>query len=172
MSLPAPGPGDAGWGQPAASSSAAGDRARTGSAGVNADPAGETASRGLPGGRVVTVATLVVVGTAVVEAASQDRIGLWTDVALVIVSAVAALVTRTGDRSLPAMMPPLAFLAATLVAGQLLIDGTAGSWRTREALMLMDVLGANAPWVVAATALSVTIALVRHLIDRHRARRA
>ena len=65
-----------------------------------------------------------------------------------------------------------ALLAATLVAGQLLIDGTAGSWRTREALMLMDVLGANAPWVVAATALSVTIALTRHLVDRHRARRA
>ena len=129
-------------------------------------------SRGLPGGRVVAVATFIVVATAVVEAATQDRIGLWTDVALVAVSVLGALVTRAGDRSLPAMMPPLAFLAAALVAGQLLIDGTAGTWRTREALMLMDVLGANAPWVVAATALSVTIALVRHLVNRYRARRA
>ena len=171
MSLPAPGPGDAGWGQPAGAASHAGGREDAGTS-VTADSSHGSRSRGLPGGRVVAVATLIVVATAVVEAATQDRIGLWTDVALVAVSVLGALVTRAGDRSLPAMMPPLAFLAAALVAGQLLIDGTAGTWRTREALMLMDVLGANAPWVVAATALSVTIALVRHLVDRYRAGRA
>lgn len=150
MTLPAPDPADAGWGQ--------------------ASPE-EAPAWGLPGGRVVLVATLIVIGTALVEAATQDRIGLWTDVTLIVVSVVSASVTRAGDRSLPAMMPPLAFLAAVLVAGQLVVDGV-GSWRTREALMLVDVLGANAAWVVAATILAVSIALVRHLLDRHRARRS
>ena len=131
--------------------------------------AGHT-SAGLPGGRVVLVATLIVVATAVVEAATQDRIGIWTDVALVVVSVVAALVTQAGDRSLPARMPPLAFLAAALVGGQLLLPDHPASLRTREGLMLLDVLGSNAPWVVAATILSVAIATVRHLVDRRRAR--
>ena len=115
---------------------------------------------------MVTVATLAVVAMAVVEVLVRGTIALWTGVALVTVSVIAALVTRTGDRSLPAMMPPLAFLAAALVAGQVLVAGESGSLRRREALMLAEVLGSNATWVVAATALSTSIALVRHLIDR------
>ena len=128
--------------------------------------------RGLPGGRVVTVGTLTVIGAAVVEVLVTDTIGLWTGITLVVVSVVAALVTRAGDRSLPAMMPPLAFLAAALVAGQALLPtGNDALW-TKEVLMLLDVLGPNAPWVVAATLLAVTISTVRHVVDRRRARRA
>lgn len=131
-----------------------------------------TAGSGIPGGRVVTVATLLVVGVAVAEALVEDRIGLWTGITLVVVSVIAPLVTRHGDRSLPAMMPPLAFLAAVLVAGQALVEPEGGSWRTRQAVMIAENLGANAPWVIAATALSVTIATVGHLVDRRRRRRA
>ena len=114
-----------------------------------------------------SVATLVVVGVAALEAAvRRDRIGLWTGLTLVVVAIIAPLVTRKGDRSLPAMMPPLAFLAAVLVAGQLLVPATGGSWRTREALMIVQTLGPNAIWVVAATILSTTIAAIRHFTDR------
>ena len=122
--------------------------------------------RGFRGGRVVTIATLVVIGVAVLEAALRDRIGPWTGITLVVVAIIAPLVTRKGDRSLPAMMPPLAFLAAVLVAGQLLVPATGGSWRTREALMIVQTLGPNAIWVVAATILSTTIAAIRHFTDR------
>lgn len=122
--------------------------------------------RGLPGGRVVTVATLVVIAVAIVEVLERDTIAAWTGVALVTVAVIAALVTRAGDRSLPAMMPPLAFLAAALVAGQVLLVDESGSLRRREVLMLAEVLGSNATWVVAATALSTAIALTRHLIER------
>lgn len=115
---------------------------------------------------MVTIATLVVIGVAVLEAALRDRIGLWTGVTLIVVAIVAPLVTRAGDRSLPAMMPPLAFLAAVLIAGQLLVPETGGSWRTREALMIVQTLGPNAIWVVAATILSTTIAAIRHFTDR------
>ena len=74
--------------------------------------------------------------------------------------------TRAGDRSLPAMMPPLAFLAAVLIAGQLLVPETGGSLRTREAVMIVQTLGPNAVWVVAATILSTSIAAIRHFTDR------
>lgn len=120
---------------------------------------------------MVTVATLVVVAAAAGEVAVTGSIGLWTDATLVVVSVVAALITRAGDRSLPAMMPPLAFFAAALVAGQLLLPDSPGSAWTREGLMLLEVLGAHATWVVAATLAATTIALVRHLADRRRARR-
>jgi hypothetical protein len=115
---------------------------------------------------VVLVATLTVIAVAILEAALRDRIGLWSTVTLVAVASVAPLVTRAGDRSLPAMMPPLAFLAAVLIAGQLLVPTTGGSWRTREALMIAKTLGPNAIWVVAATILSTTIAAIRHFTDR------
>lgn len=118
---------------------------------------------------MVTAATTIVVLAACAEVVRMDRIGLWTCVTLVVVSVIGALVTRAGDRSLPAMMPPLAFLAAALIAGQALVADT-GSMRTKQAIMLLDVLGRNAAWVVAATALAVTIALIRHLIDRRRQR--
>jgi hypothetical protein len=126
----------------------------------------ETEGRGFRGGRVVAVSTLLVVAVAALEAVLRDQIALWTGVTLVVVAIVAPLVTRKGDRSLPAMMPPLAFLAAVLVAGQVLVPASGGSLRTREALMIVQTLGPNAVWVVAATILSTTIAAIRHFTDR------
>ncbi len=100
-----------------------------------------------------------------------DRIGAWTGGTLIVVAVLAASVTRPGDRSLPAMMPPLAFVAAALVGGQLLVTTGNEAWWARQAAMLLDVLGSNAVLVVVATALAVVIALVRHLVDRARGRR-
>ena len=133
-------------------------------------PEGSSAgrARGLPGGRVVAGATVVVVVVAGIEVLVTDRIGAWTGGTLVAVSVIAALVTRAGDRSLPAMMPPLAFLAAALVAGQALVVHDQQEWWVRQGAMLVDVLGVNAVWVVVATALAVLIGLVRHVLDRRR----
>lgn len=134
------------------------------------DPDSAPDSRGAPGWIVVTVATLVVATTAIAEVLVQEAISAWTGMALVAMAVIAPLLTRAGDRSLPAMMPPLAFLAAVLIAGQALVEPEGGSWQARQALMIGETLGANAAWVVAATALSVTIATVRHIADRRRAR--
>lgn len=114
----------------------------------------------------MALSTLAVIGVATVEAALRDRIGLWTGVTLVAVAIIAPLVTRSGDRSLPAMMPPLAYLAAVAIAGQLVVPETGGSLRTREAVMIVQTLGPNAVWVVAATILSTSIAAIRHFTDR------
>ncbi len=117
---------------------------------------------------MVAVATLAVIAVAIIEAALRDRVGPWTGATLVVVAIVAPLVTRAGDRSLPAMMPPLAFLVAVLIAGQLLVARTgAGNFdRVSEAVMIAQNLGPNAVWVVAATILSVTVATIRHFTDR------
>lgn len=117
------------------------------------------------GSLVVTLATVTVIAVAVVEVVTNERVGPWTGATLVAVSVISPMVTRAGDRSLPAMMPPLAFLAAALVAGQALLPDSGSLW-TRELLMLVDVLGTNAPWVVIATVLSTLIAGIRHLLDR------
>ncbi len=162
MTLPSPGPSDGGWGRSGAPVNEVPGQPSE----VPSTDAPDSESRGFRGGRVVTIATLVVIGVAVLEAALRDRIGPWTGITLVVVAIIAPLVTRKGDRSLPAMMPPLAFLAAVLIAGQLLVPATGGSWRTREALMIVQTLGPNAIWVVAATILSTTIAAIRHFTDR------
>ncbi|MGB8022340.1 MAG: DUF6542 domain-containing protein, partial [Candidatus Nanopelagicales bacterium] len=117
--------------------------------------------RDLPGGRVVTVATLIVIAVAALEVRSLDRIGAWTGSALVLVSVVASLVTRAGDRTLPAMMPPLAFLAAILTAGQALRPENGASIWAREAVLIAGTLGSNAAWVVTATVLAGAIGLIR-----------
>lgn len=117
------------------------------------------------------MATLAVMIAAVVEALQRERIGAWTTVTLLVVAVVAPIVTRPGDRSLPAMMPPLAFLTAVLVAGQALLPQNEASWRTREAVMILQQLGSNAAWVLVATAVAVTIGAIGHFIDRRIARR-
>ena len=120
---------------------------------------------------MVTVASLLVIGVAVAEVLLEDRIGLWTTVTLIVVAVIAPIVTRPGDRSLPAMMPPLAFLTAVLVAGQWLLPETGSSLRTREAVMIVQTLGPNALWVIIATVLAVSIAAIGHLVDRRIAAR-
>ncbi len=117
------------------------------------------------------VATTIVVAVAFLEAAVRDAIGSWTGATLVVVSVLASLVTRAGDRSLAAMMPPLAFLAGALIGGQQLTDASITGFVARQGAMLVDVLGSNSAWVVAATACSVTICSLRHLVDRRRSRR-
>lgn len=125
--------------------------------------AASRAPRGLPGGRVVTVATLIVIAVAALEVWSLERIGIWTGITLVVVSVIAAVVTRAGDRSLPIMMPPLAFLAAILTAGQALLPGNSTSIWAREAVLIAETLGSNAAWVVAATVLAAAIVVIRRL---------
>jgi hypothetical protein len=115
---------------------------------------------------VVTASTLAVMLAAGVEVLRVGTIGLWTGVTLVAVSAVAALVTRAGDRSLPAMMPPLAFLAAVLTVGQALPAGDGPTVWIREGVLVMNTLGANASWIIGATLAAVGLSAVRHLLDR------
>ena len=120
----------------------------------------------------MTGATLIVVAVAVVEALLTESVGVWTGATLVVLAVTATLVTRAGDRSLPAMMPPLAFLMAVL-AGTLELQPPSGttSW-TSQALVLLQMLGRNAAWVVGATLIAVVLASIGPVHDRRVARRA
>lgn len=129
-------------------------------------------SRRLPGGRVVTLATLVVVAVAVAEALILGTVGVWTGATLVVVAVAATLATRAGDRSLPAMMPPLAFLMAVLAGTLVLQPPSATTSWTSQALLLLQLLGRNAAWVVGATLIAVVLATIGHVHDRRSARRA
>ena len=181
MSLPQPGP-SSGWGRSAGErgqedtrdpvvAPPTADTAPKRTGGSGAAPTSHPHSRsrrGLPGLAVVGLATLTVVGVAVAEVMLRETVGQWTAATLVAVSGVAALVTKAGDRSLPAMMPPLAFATAALIAGQMLVDrDISDPWR-RQAVMLVETLGRNAAWVVAATLLAVLISTARHVHDRRR----
>ena len=56
--------------------------------------------------------------------------------------------------------PPLAFLVATLTAGQLTLGAT-GKWLEREGFMIFKSLAVNAPWILASTVVALVIVLVR-----------
>lgn len=184
MTLPTPGPAAAGWGassepplvsaEPVARTAAAAPATTGHPAHARAVRAGrgrQQRARGLPGGRVVAVATLFVLIVALVEIIEQGVIGAWTGVTLVVVSVVAALITRAGDRSLPAMMPPLAFATAVFVAGQNLVDHAIRDPWQRQLVMVVETLGRNAMWVVTATVLAGVIGLIGHLVTRRSRRR-
>ena len=58
------------------------------------------------------------------------------------------------------MVPPLAFLVTTLVAGQFAL-GDGASLVVRETFVIVRTLAENAPWVLGATAIAAVIVLVR-----------
>lgn len=113
---------------------------------------------------------LLIVGTttaaAFIEALQLDTIGIWTGIALVISSLIAALSFRPEDRSLAVITPPLAFLFAVLTAGQLLVNTSGSDFLIKEALLVFSTLSLAAPWVIGATAAAAVVVLIRKLLHR------
>ena len=111
-----------------------------------------------PGVAVVVIATTVVV--AFIEALLRKEIGVLTGVALLGSSVYAALVVRRVDIWAAVVMPPLAFLVATLTAGQLTQTRT-GHFFIDQGSLLLLVLGRNALWVLGTSLVCLVIVLVR-----------
>jgi len=123
-------------------------------------PAIPTVETGLTWSRA---SALIVGGTVVaafLDALLRDGIGVITGVALVLTSAAAALTLRRSDIWAAVVMPPLAFLAALLTAGQLTVSSS-GSLLSRQALNIVTGLSLNAPWLIAATLIALVIVMVR-----------
>ena len=106
----------------------------------------------------VVISVTVLVGIA--DALITGKLGVLTGVALAVSSIYAALVVRKADIWAAVVMPPLAFLTATLTAGQLTLDA-AGSMIVREGYMIFRTLAVNAPWILGTTAVCLVIVLVR-----------
>jgi hypothetical protein len=116
--------------------------------------------RGLTYSGVAVVVISVTVLVAFADALINDRLGILTGVALAASSIYAAVAVRRADIWAAVVMPPLAFLVATLTAGQLTLDAS-GSLLLREAYMLFRTLAVNAPWILGTTLVCLVIVLVR-----------
>jgi hypothetical protein len=106
---------------------------------------------------VVVVGATALVGLA--DALVTHRIGLLTCLALAASSIYAAIVVRRPDIWAAVVVPPLAFLAALLIGGQLTLGG--GSKVSAEGFMIFRGLSDNAPWILGVTLVCLVIVLVR-----------
>ncbi|MEO6822032.1 MAG: DUF6542 domain-containing protein [Candidatus Nanopelagicales bacterium] len=106
---------------------------------------------------VITGPTLLV---GLVQAVMSHQIGWFTGLVLLVASTYAALTVRRLDFAAAVVVPSLAFLVTTLIAGQLALE-SGGSLMLRESYMIFRTLAVNAPWILAATAIAAVIVLVR-----------
>ncbi len=125
-------------------------------------PAGDPAlaNRGLTYLGVVTVVGVPTLLVGLAQALISNRIGWLTGLVLLATSCYAALTVRRPDFSAAIVVPPLAFLVTTLVAGQFAL-GDGSSLVVRETFVIVRTLAENAPWVLGATAIAAVIVLVR-----------
>lgn len=126
-------------------------------------PAKKPATQGGSGLTWSGVVVVVMLGTILVgfaDALINDSLGIITGIALLVSSVYCALLVRPADIWAAAIIPPLAFLAATLTAGQLTLD-SAGSFVVREGYMILKTLAQNAPWIVGTTLICFVIVIVR-----------
>ena len=115
---------------------------------------------GLTYSGVVVVVVAATVVAAFVEALLRHQIGWLTGLALLVSSVYCAVVVRRPDIWAAVVVPPLAFLVASLTAGQLTLDQT-GSLLIREGYGLFRNLAVNAPWILGTTLICLVIVLVR-----------
>lgn len=138
-------------------------RAAEEAAAAKAHPARKPATQGGGGLTWSGVVVVVMLGTILVgfaDALINDSLGIITGIALLVSSVYCALLVRPADIWAAAIIPPLAFLAATLTAGQLTLD-SAGSFVVREGYMILKTLAQNAPWIVGTTIICFIIVIVR-----------
>lgn len=125
------------------------------------------AAKGTSGLTYTGVAVVVVSATVIagfLEAVLRHEIGAITGLALAASSIYAAVVVRRVDIWAAVVVPPLAFLAAALTAGQLTLDRT-GHLLIREGFSLFRALAVNAPWILGTTLVCLAIVLVRRRRD-------
>ena len=113
-------------------------------------------------GVAVVVASTVL--AAIVEVLLRKEIGAITGLALLVSSVYSAVVVRRVDMWAAVVMPPLAFLAAAFLAGQLTL-ATSGSLLIREGFGLFRNLAVNAPWILGTTLVCLVIVLLRRRRD-------
>jgi hypothetical protein len=112
---------------------------------------------------------LIIVGSTVVagfiEALLQHSIGTLTGFVLVLSTIAVGLLLQPADVWACVVIPPLAFLAAIVTAGQLTLAAS-GSLVSRQALNIVTGLSLNAPWILGATLVGLLIVLIRRLRAR------
>jgi hypothetical protein len=145
------------------------ERGAAAAADAPAKPARDAAVQGGSGLTWSGVVVVVILGTVLVafaDALINNSLGILTGIALLVSSVYCALLVRPADIWAAAIVPPLAFLAAALTAGQLTLDNP-GSLVVREGYMLLKTLAQNAPWIVGTTLICFAIVIVRRRRAAH-----
>jgi len=126
----------------------------------------ERPTRAKTSGLTFAGAGVLVVGVTVLVAIAEvfvhQKVTAITGVIFIVVAALAAARVRRDDLSAAWIWPPLAWVAVLLTAGQL-IPASVNSFLLKQGLLVLDVLGANAPFILGGTAVAAAIAVIRRL---------
>ena len=135
---------------------------------VAADPAAIVAEsrpeRGLGTWGVVLLVTGITTVVGFVDMTMNREFTWFTGVAFVVASILGALMVRPRDLWTAVITPPLAFVAALLIAGQPTTLTGSGSLVLRELSLLGTGLAFNAPYIFGGTAAAFVIVLIRRAI--------
>jgi hypothetical protein len=117
--------------------------------------------RGASGLVISLLVILVTVAVGFADAILSDGdLGWPTGAALLLTSVFGAFAVRRDADSIAFLIPPVAFLIATLTAGQLFLDSGEGSLVNR-AVIVFFTLAANWIWILGSTLAALIIVLVR-----------
>lgn len=118
-------------------------------------------ARGITGGAVYLIVIGVTVLVAFANALLSDGdLGWPTGLALLVSSVYAALTVRREDDTVAMIVPPIAFLVASLTAGQLFLGSAEGSLVNRAVVVFFS-LADNWIWIIGSTVAALVIVLVR-----------
>ena len=130
-------------------------------AAVNEGRGRRRGARAITGGAVYLIVIGVTVLVAFANALLSDGdLGWPTGLALLISSVYAALTVRREDDTVAMIVPPIAFLVASLTAGQLFLGSAEGSLVNRAVVVFFS-LADNWIWIIGATVAALVIVLVR-----------
>ena len=128
---------------------------------VNEGRSRRRGARGITGGAVYLIVIGVTVLVAFANALLSDGdLGWPTGLALLVSSIYAALTVRREDDAVAMIVPPIAFLVASLTAGQLFLGSAEGSLVNRAVIVFFS-LADNWVWIIGATVAALVIVLVR-----------
>ena len=131
------------------------------SAGMTEGRSRRRGARSITGGAVYLIVIGVTVLVAFANALLSDGdLGWPTGLALLVSSIYAALTVRREDDTVAMIVPPIAFLVASLTAGQLFLGSAEGSLINRAVVVFFS-LADNWIWIIGATVAALVIVLVR-----------
>lgn len=117
--------------------------------------------RGASGLVISLVVIIVTVAVGFADAILGDgTLGWPTGVALLLASLYGAFAVRRDADTIAFLIPPIAFLVATLTAGQLFLDSGEGSLVNR-AVIVFFTLADNWIWILGSTLAALIVVLVR-----------
>ena len=109
---------------------------------------------------VIILTSVAMMAVMAIDIIATGDIGIISNVGLILVGLVGAIKVRTADYQAAIWVVPIAWLVALLTTGQL-APMRGGSFLREQILHLAYGLAMHAWWILAATALSASVAIFR-----------